>query len=90
MSGARDWDEAEQWHRQDANDIGRLEQENHELRGLVAQLQRDLAEAREVKIQSRCPSCNFTTLVLNKGHILCTWHECKAPCPTMWQAAKKD
>jgi hypothetical protein len=39
MSGPRDFDEAEQWIRQDSNDIGRLEAEN-------AQLRRELDEAR--------------------------------------------
>jgi hypothetical protein len=39
MSGPRDFDEAEQWIRQDSNDIGRLEAEN-------AQLRHELDEAR--------------------------------------------
>lgn len=32
-------------------------------------------------ITTRCPSCHFTTLVINCGQLLCTWHKC--PDPTL-------
>ncbi len=35
----------------------------------------------ELRIRTRCPSCFNTTLSLNDGHLLCTWHEC--PDPTL-------
>lgn len=31
------------------------------------------------RIYTRCPSCQNTTLVINKGHLLCTWIDCKDP-----------
>jgi len=31
------------------------------------------------RIYTRCPACHNDTLTINKGHLLCTWHECKDP-----------
>lgn len=31
------------------------------------------------RIYTRCPACGNDTLTINKGHLLCTWHECKDP-----------
>src|SRR5689334_11282248 len=40
------------------------------------------AEAeRPPRICTRCPACRNGTLTINKGHLLCTWHEC--PDPTL-------
>lgn len=36
-------------------------------------------EQNPTRIFSRCPSCRNDTLTLNKGHLLCTWHDCKDP-----------
>ena len=33
------------------------------------------------RIYTRCPACHNTTLTINDGRLLCTWHEC--PDPTM-------
>ena len=32
-----------------------------------------------VRIYSRCPACGNDTLTINKGHLLCTWHDCPSP-----------
>jgi hypothetical protein len=31
------------------------------------------------RIYTRCPACHNDTLVINKGKLLCTWHECPDP-----------
>lgn len=31
------------------------------------------------RIFTRCPACKNDTLIINKGHLLCTWLECKDP-----------
>lgn len=31
------------------------------------------------RIYTRCPACHNDTLTINKGHLLCTWHECPDP-----------
>lgn len=36
--------------------------------------------AATARIFTRCPSCGNDTLTINKGHLLCTWRECKDPC----------
>jgi hypothetical protein len=33
------------------------------------------------RIYTRCPACHNTTLTINDGRLLCTWHGC--PDPTM-------
>ena len=33
------------------------------------------------RITTRCPACHFTTLVINCGQLICTWHKC--PDPTL-------
>lgn len=32
-----------------------------------------------IRIYSRCPACHNDTLTINKGRLLCTWHECSDP-----------
>jgi hypothetical protein len=46
----------------------------------------------ELRIYTRCPSCHNDTLTLNKGHLLCTWHECKDPTAidTIWKYTPRD
>jgi hypothetical protein len=31
------------------------------------------------RIYTHCPACGNDTLTINKGHLLCTWHECPEP-----------
>ena len=31
------------------------------------------------RIGTRCPACHNSTLTINKGRLLCTWHKCPAP-----------
>jgi hypothetical protein len=31
------------------------------------------------RIFTRCPACHNDTLVINKGHLLCTWIKCPSP-----------
>lgn len=40
----------------------------------------DFARAKALRIFTRCPACGNDTLIINDGHLLCTWHECKDPC----------
>lgn len=35
----------------------------------------------EPRIYTRCPACKMSTLVVNNGKLLCTWHKC--PDPTL-------
>lgn len=37
------------------------------------------------RIYTRCPACHNDTLTINKGHLLCTWHDC--PDPTLIERA---
>jgi hypothetical protein len=46
----------------------------------IAALKAQLDQARDVpRIYTRCPSCHNDTLTINKGHLLCTWIECRNP-----------
>jgi hypothetical protein len=36
-------------------------------------------EGEGPRIYTRCPACGNDTLIINKGHLLCSWHECPNP-----------
>ena len=40
------------------------------------------------RIHTRCPACHFSTIVVNNGRLLCTWHEC--PDPTLIHRLGED
>lgn len=37
----------------------------------------------EGRLYDPCPACDMDTLVINKGHLLCTWHKCTNPIAAM-------
>lgn len=48
----------------------------------IISLQRQIEQLKGKQLEriyTRCPSCQNDTLTINKGHLLCTWHECKDP-----------
>lgn len=46
----------------------------------VAEVEPD-PEQKQERIYTRCPACGFSTLIVNKGHLLCTLDSC--PDPTL-------
>jgi hypothetical protein len=52
-----------------------------QLKAALRSAQPEQGQGGTPRIYTRCPACFNDTLTINKGHLLCTWHEC--PNPTL-------
>lgn len=57
-----------------------LQKEKDQLTADLSTARAEVEALRHPRIFTRCPECRNNTLTLNKGRLLCTWHDCPDPC----------